>query len=65
MRGVDVDTPRVVTELACSIGFRSVGSRERHLDRDKRVLPLGRSSRGEGIEARVKTEAVIGLIKPA
>ncbi|MCZ6689677.1 MAG: DNA methyltransferase [Planctomycetota bacterium] len=65
VRGVDVDTPRVVTELACSIGFRSVGSRERHLDRDKRVLPLGRSSRGEGIEARVKTEAVIGLIKPA
>lgn len=63
IRGVDVNTSEVLIDLASSVGFHLGGTRERRLDRDRRLLPQGRVSRGEGIEARVKTEAVIGFLK--
>lgn len=64
IRGVDVGTPAVLIDLAASVGFRQVGLRTRQIDRDRRLLPQARSSRGQGIEARVKAEAVIGFMKP-
>ena len=64
VRGVDVDTPAVMGDLAERVGFRLVGSAERNIDRDKRLLPQTRGALGDGIEARVLKEAVIGLVKP-
>lgn len=64
IRGVKVRTPFALAEVAESLGFRLVGVRERTLDRDKRLMPISRNSRAEGIEARMHEEHVIGLVKP-
>jgi DNA modification methylase len=63
VRGVLVDTPKVLVDLGCAAGFRLGGVKERKIDRDRRLLPQGRHTQGEGIEARVHREAVIGFLK--
>ncbi len=65
VRGVAVPTPFVLAELAEAAGFRVVGVRERPIDRDRRLMPARSAGRGAGIEARMHSEHVIGLVRPA
>lgn len=65
IRGVVVPTALILAELAEKVGFRVAAVREREIDRDRRLMPISRDSDQTGIEARMHTEHVIGLLKVA
>ncbi len=66
MRGIDVETPRCLAEIAqCAVGFELIDIAERALDRDRRMMPARANGRAPGIEGRLHQEHVIGLYKPA
>ncbi|HKZ54967.1 MAG TPA: DNA methyltransferase [Anaerolineales bacterium] len=65
MRGVDTKTHECLSEIAKTVGFRVAGIAERHLDRDRRMLPSSASANsGSQIEQRMHSEYVLGFYKP-
>lgn len=64
IRGTRVKTPFALAEIAEDIGFRVVAVQPRPIDRDRRLMPISRDGNGQGIEARMHEEHVIGLLKP-
>ena len=64
LRGIDVETPKGLTAIGESVGFRVVGVGVRRLDRDKRMMPARWGGKRQSqIEQRMHEEHVIGLIK--
>jgi hypothetical protein len=64
MRGVDVETPLCLGEIASAEGFEVVGTALRPLDRDKRMMPARFVGRTDSvIEQRLHEECVLGLLK--
>ncbi len=63
IRGIPIHAPKVVAELAESVGFRLVDVAERQIVRNARMMPVSHKSSRNGIEARMHEEGVIGLIK--
>jgi hypothetical protein len=64
IRGIEIEAPSVLAELASSVGFRVVGIGWRRIVRDARMMPVSHRSGRQGIEARMHEEGVIGLWKP-
>ncbi len=64
IRGIDILTHEVIGEIAQAVGFNLVGMAARNIDRDKRLMPMGFKTNGNGIEARMNQEYVILLYKP-
>jgi DNA modification methylase len=64
IRGIDVLTHEVIGEMAKAKGFSLIGMVPRPIDRDKRMMPMGNKTNGNGIEARMHQEFVIFLNKP-
>ena len=65
MRGLDVQTPACLAELAESAGFSRVGVRRRSLDRNRRMMPASwKPDTASMIQRRLHEEFVIGLWKP-
>jgi len=60
IRGILVETHKVIVEIGEQMGFKCISIIEREIDRDKRQLPLSRN-RGliNRIEARIHSESVI------
>lgn len=66
MRGIDVQTPLCLADIAAELGFDVVGIAPRVLDRNKRMMPTRFGKKSESvIEQRIHEEHVIGLLKPA
>ena len=71
MRGILVPTHECLADLAAQAGLDVVGVAPRNLDRDRRMMPA-RNAGGSGvanadatgIERRMHTEYVIGVVKP-
>jgi DNA modification methylase len=64
MRGLRIDTPLCLGEIAEEAGFRVVGIKERKLDRNRRMMPARFQNNGRSmIEQRMHEESVIGLVK--
>jgi len=64
VRGVLVNTALILAEIGKSLGFKLVALKERDIDRDRRLMPVSRSSDQQGIEARMHSEHVIAFVKP-
>lgn len=64
MRGINVQTPFCLAEIAAQVGFDLTGITERRLDRDRRMMPARHGENRSAIEQRMHHEYVIGLIKP-
>jgi DNA modification methylase len=64
VRGIVVPTAAALAELAPAAGLALIDLRERPIDRDRRLMPVSAQSSGRGIEARMHSEHVIGLVKP-
>ncbi len=64
MRGIEVKTALALSELGTRAGFMLAGLKARTIDRDKRLMPISRTSSYSGIEARMHEEHVIALYKP-
>jgi hypothetical protein len=63
IRGVDIQAPTVLAELAATGGFRLVDVAKRKILRNSRMMPTSHESSRSGIDARMHEEGVIGLIK--
>ena len=63
LRGVVIPTHEIIMQTLEAAGMRHVATRERTLNRDRRMLPV-RNSAGDGIEERMRTEYVVGAVKP-
>ncbi|MBI3950418.1 MAG: site-specific DNA-methyltransferase [Acidobacteria bacterium] len=63
IRGIEIEVPTVVAELAQSVGFRLVGVARRQIVRDARMMPVSHNSARNGIEARMHEEGVVGVVK--
>jgi hypothetical protein len=64
IRGIQIEAPAVLAEIAESVGFRLVRLARREILRDARMMPVSHNSTESGIEARMHEEGVIGLLKP-
>ncbi len=64
VRGILVPTALILAEIGQGLGFRLVALKERDIDRDRRLMPISRSSDETGIEARMHSEHVIVFLKP-
>lgn len=64
IRGIQIKAPKVLAELAESVGFRVKGVANREIVRDARMMPVSHFTSRNGIEARMHEEGVIGLVKP-
>lgn len=64
IRGIPIQVPAVLRELAEQAGFRFVGQAVREIVRDARMLPVSARSHRQGIEARLHEETVVGLVRP-
>ncbi len=65
MRGLNVETPVCLAEIAAALGFKVVGIKKRKLDRNRRMMPARFHNNGRSmIEQRMHEEYVIGLVKP-
>lgn len=64
MRGIDVETPFSLAEIAKIVGFSLRGVVERSLDRDRRMMPARWGNKETSIEERMHSEHVIGITKP-
>jgi DNA modification methylase len=65
IKGIEIEVPAVLAELAASVGFRVIGVTKREIVRDARMMPVSRYGARKGIEARMHEEGVVGLIKTA
>jgi DNA modification methylase len=66
MRGLNMRTHDCLVEIARTCGFIVIGSKQRALDRNKRMMPARfGAQRGSAIEQRMHEEYVIGLYKGA
>ncbi len=66
MRGIEVPVHKALASIASEIGLEVVGIGVRKLDRDRRMLPVGRHrSPNSQIEQRLHQEYVLGLYKEA
>lgn len=64
MRGIDTRVQTCLEEIGQSVGFDIPHIGIRHLDRDKRMLPVRRNRTGQSqIEERMHEEHVIGFYK--
>jgi DNA modification methylase len=61
--GINTQTHKCLVELAQMSGFELIGIRERNLNRDRRMMPSGRISNRDSIEARMHQEYVLGFWK--
>lgn len=70
MRGILVPTHEGLADLATQAGLDVVGVAPRNLDRDRRMMPArnagssAANADATGIERRMHTEYVIGVVKP-
>lgn len=66
MRGISTETAQCLGEIGGQVGFDLVHIGIRHLDRDKRMLPVrGKNNTiNSKIEERMHEEYIIGFIKP-
>ena len=63
IRGATLDTHEHLATLASHQGFKVVGVARRHLDRNRRMMPVRFDHNNSGIERRIHEEHVIGLLK--
>ncbi len=65
MRGVSIETHKYLAEIAVAKGFELVGTVERKLDRNRRMMPARFGGQTNSvIEERMHQEQVVGLYKP-
>lgn len=66
MRGISTETAQCLSEIGLHVGFELVHIGIRHLDRDKRMLPVRGKNKttNSKIEERMHEEYIIGFIKP-
>lgn len=65
IRGADTNVPNCLQEIGISVGFSDPSIGVRHLDRDKRMMPVGKNvNRDSQIQQRMHEEYVIGYVKP-
>ncbi len=65
MRGLRIDTPVCLAEIGGALGFKVIGTKERKLDRNRRMMPARFQNNGQSmIEQRIHEEYAIGLVKP-
>ncbi len=64
MRGTLVPTHRCLGQLGEDVGLELVGTGERQLDRDRRMMPASFKTTNSGIERRLHKEYVLGFIRP-
>jgi uncharacterized membrane protein len=64
IRGIEIEVPTVIAELAQSVGFHLVDVARRQIVRDARMMPVSHNSARNGIEARMHEEGVVGVVKP-
>lgn len=64
IRGIEAKTALALSELGTHAGFMLASLKARSIDRDKRLMPISRTSTYLGIEARMHQEYVIALYKP-
>ncbi|MBI2972465.1 MAG: hypothetical protein HYY39_01590 [Armatimonadetes bacterium] len=65
IRGLRVDTPGCLSEIANGLGYELAGIKRRKLDRNRRMMPARFRGNGQSlIEQRMHEEYVVGLIKP-
>jgi len=65
LSGVDSHTASCLAEIGQSLGFAVVGIGERNLDRDRRMMPAGKTPNMQSqIQQRMHKEYVIGFLKP-
>lgn len=64
IRGVDTETGECLVEIGQSVGFTVPQIQTRRLDRDRRMLPLGRKlNPSSQIQQRIHQEYIIGFYK--
>ena len=63
MRGMLVPTHRCLGQLGEDVGLELVGTGERRLDRNRRMMPASWRTSNSGIERRVHKEYVLGFVK--
>lgn len=64
IKGIEIQVPKILGELAESVGFDVVDIATRQIPRNARMMPVSHNSEKSGIEARMHEEGVIGLVKP-
>jgi DNA modification methylase len=65
MRGLKIETHNHLASIAAKVGFSVVNNVRRPLDRNRRMMPIGKNFNGNStIEQRMHEEYVIGLLKP-
>jgi DNA modification methylase len=65
MRGRDTQTQACLAEIGTTIGFAAPKIGVRHLDRDRRMMPVGANTdKTSQIQQRMHEEYVIGFYKP-
>ena len=65
MRGLKIETHNHLATIATRVGFSIVNNVRRPLDRNRRMMPIGKNHNGDStIEQRMHEEFVIGLYKP-
>jgi DNA modification methylase len=64
MRGLKIETHNHLASIASGVGFDLINVVRRDLDRNRRMMPVGRSKNSNSIiEQRIHEEFVIGLVK--
>ncbi len=65
MRGIKIETHNHLASIATKVGFSIVNNVRRPLDRNRRMMPIGKNYNGNStIEQRMHEEYVLGLFKP-
>ena len=61
--GITVQTQEILGAIGESIGFQMVGIKAKGISYDRRLMQLIRKSNGNGMEARLQQEYIVGLVK--
>lgn len=65
MRGIDTRVQDCLSEIGQSVGLEFMGSAQRQIDRDRRMLPASSTSQQSSqIEARMHEEHIVAFFKP-
>jgi DNA modification methylase len=65
MRGLKIETHHHLALIAQNLGFSIINNVRRPIDRNRRMMPIGKILNGSSvIEQRIHEEYVIGLFKP-
>jgi DNA modification methylase len=65
LKGKNTNTAECLAEIGCSLGFSSAGIGIRNINRDKRMMPVGKQvNLASLMQQRMHQEYVIGLYKP-